>query len=181
MESIISASRHPRWPLRIARCSGGNNEYAMAWSYSTSVITAVKSLYSVFRQVMGRYCSGLPWQPSLGISTVLPFTNHVGMLSESPSSICHTVRLRSSVAWWNCFHQNPQMPSRPGAFQLLSFLTTFPQTFPSTGSTTPGAGASDPGYAQSRIAGSRGSHSPSTPITPSQNRDTSSADGCWKP
>ena len=35
----------------------------------------------------------------------------------------HTACPRSSVAWWNCLHQKPYMPSHPGAFQLLIFLT----------------------------------------------------------
>ena len=154
----------------------------MAWSYKTSVITAVRSLYAVFRQVMGRYCSGLPSHPALDISTVLTFTNHAGMLSESPSSnISHTAHPRNTVAWRKCFHQKPHMPSCPGAFQLLSFLTTLPQTIPSIGSTTLSLGSSDILRAQSTKSGSWGSQSPSTPITLSQNWETASADGRWIP
>lgn len=129
MESIIRTSRQRQWPLQMALCSSSKYEYVMSCSYNTSIITAVRSLYSVFMQVMGQYCSGCLWQHSLGISTVLPFTSHVGILSGSPSSISHMARLRSSAARSNCFHQKLQMPSHLRAFQLLAFLLTSPDSF----------------------------------------------------
>ena len=84
------------------------------------------------------------------------------------------ISLSVSAAWWNFFHQNPQIPSLSGAFQPFSFLTTWPHSWQS-GKSSGKASRCVPHH--SLISGSERSKLPFAPITPLQKLLTSSPDG----